>query len=708
MRTNITLYIGGQRVDLSEESLVLLTYTFEDLSNPTIVKNSYSKTLKLPGTQNNDRLFGEFWKLDRVTRYTGDFTGSSFDASRKTPFQIFDDLGEVLVSGYCRLDSVHREGAAITYDVTLFGNLGTFLDNLTYNEDGSKKSLADLTFFDMDGNRIKGSDITLGIGPGVVISAWDYLEDPDKFQPQGRYDLYYNILNFAPCYNGFPPDFDANKAICSLDSFDNIPGEYKADGKTYSAKPDTSHLLVTYSKPHTEWEVCDLRWYLQRPVLSVREFIKAIADPINNGGYEVKLDPKFFSAGVPEFQISWLTLPLVAKEDRKSFNAYAKILAGSETPADILLSLVKMFGLVILCDRSAKKAQILKRSSFFLLNADPIDLEDRVSLEGMKIQPNVADHRFYQMGGARPVIGEWAKAYARDFGREYAIQRINTGYDFDQETTIITKNNKLTEAADVLENSQSFVSESPYYRVYNMPLSWYESIKIQYWSTTPGDFNSLEVAAKYLGGIQADDNDRHPYYDWLPKVQLHDENNKPAKVGNLVLFYNGMKETPDYLGTPRYWQKTYQVSDDTADMLTLNNGKPCWIIENPVKYPDNILMRLPYFARTYAPDGKIQATADYGEPLARGVFGVTNPNGLSIYSKFWKRYLSDRYDTDTKILRCKVNLEGFRVDQALLGRFFYFGGALWVLNKVDNYSITSNDLTDCEFIKVKSKENYIL
>ena len=79
---------------------------------------------------------------------------------------------------------------------------------------------------------------------------------------------------------------------------------------------------------------------------------------------------------------------------------------------------------------------------------------------------------------------------------------------------------------------------------------------------------------------------------------------------------------------------------------------------------------------------------------------------LSLYDRYWKAYLSDRYDVDTRKMNCKVNLSGIEVGQALLGRFFYYDNAVWVLNKVSNHSVTTADLTECELVKVKDVKNY--
>lgn len=81
-------------------------------------------------------------------------------------------------------------------------------------------------------------------------------------------------------------------------------------------------------------------------------------------------------------------------------------------------------------------------------------------------------------------------------------------------------------------------------------------------------------------------------------------------------------------------------------------------------------------------------------------------NVLSIYDRYWKAYLTDRYDVDAKVMKCKVNLSGMQVGQQLMRHFFFYENAIWVLNKISNHSITTDDLTECEFVKVKNIKNY--
>ena len=49
------LYIGGTEVEFVDKPEILYTYQTDDITNPTVVKNSFSKTITLKGTKNNNK-----------------------------------------------------------------------------------------------------------------------------------------------------------------------------------------------------------------------------------------------------------------------------------------------------------------------------------------------------------------------------------------------------------------------------------------------------------------------------------------------------------------------------------------------------------------------------------------------------------------------------------------------------------------------------
>ena len=59
----LKLYINDRLVEFTADPNVLYTYQTTDMSNPTAVKNSFSKTITIEGTPNNNDIFGHYWNL---------------------------------------------------------------------------------------------------------------------------------------------------------------------------------------------------------------------------------------------------------------------------------------------------------------------------------------------------------------------------------------------------------------------------------------------------------------------------------------------------------------------------------------------------------------------------------------------------------------------------------------------------------------------
>lgn len=697
MRRNISLYVGGMPVDLDEQSFILFNYTMEDLSNPTIVRNSFSKQVTLPGSPNNNKLFGHIFRLDRETQYGSGFSGVDFDVARRTPFVIYNELNEIIEQGYIKLDEVMRVKGKIEYKVTLYGGLGSFFYQLMYNEDGTKKTLADFRYMALDGNytTIPGHLGSFG-GWQMLQHSWSYLSDPEGYTQTER-NWWCNIINFAPCYNGLPADFSADKALVVQNTFQNLP--------TLSPKSGATANLMQMTNAHSEWEIKDLRWYLQRPVFRVKALFDAICDKENNGGYDVILDSAFFNESNDLYWNGWITLPLIPTADRQVSDGIVKLLSTTLSPAEYLISFAKVFGLVFYLSTD-NSLTILPRKDFFL--DEQIDLTERINAQSIAIKTLLADSRYYQFGSN--CIGEWAKAYKDDFERDYAIQKVNTGNEFNNETTIVTEGIQYKDAADVQERSLLFVTEIDYsssgqsgLEVFRFPK--FEKVTIQNWS---GEQMSEEDVTYAETGTRFDNNIFYPLSDWLPKTQFHEADNKSIDGANVLLVFNGNRETPQWADWARL---QYRLSDDTTDMNSLNNGMPCW---NLTSHKSIKISYLPSFRRCKTeliPDSgneTILSTFEWGEPLARGVNGATMAEGkVTIYDRYWREYQRDRYDADTFIMQCKVNLKGLQVGQDLMRKFFYYQGAIFVLNKITNHSLTTWDDTECEFIKVQDINNYI-
>lgn len=312
---DLHLYIGNREVEFHSNPEILYTYQTDELNNPTIVKNSFSKTITIYGSSANNQLFGHFWNVERLQVNGGDGSGVYFNASKKMPFALY--IGnEIYEQGYVKLDEVRRVDGNYEYDITLFGGLGDFFYNLSINDDGNEMKLSDLAF---------AEDIDFTININTVKEAWSALENGTN----GKWQT----INFMPAYNGLPDDFDSDKIIINTKGT-NLAKTKAEGGKNYKTKSD--YVLGTLPDEMTEWETRDLRSYLQRPCIRMKEVVKACCDPVNNGGYEVVLDSDFFNENNPYWEKTWLTLPMIQALEYDSGEQTlegAKLIA-SETTGD--------------------------------------------------------------------------------------------------------------------------------------------------------------------------------------------------------------------------------------------------------------------------------------------------------------------------------------------------------------------------------------
>ena len=300
MRQEIQLYLNGQQLDLNDNGGIYFNYRQKDVKNPTAVKNAFSKTLTVPGTDNNNQIFNNIWNLNRAQ--TTDIV-PYFNQSKRVPFELFLN-GELIEQGYAKMDAIHRDKVP-SYDLTLYGGLGDFFYSLSYNgETGEKRTLADLDF----------GFSSIIMNKETIKKAWDDVRDGTS-----------SAVTFVPCYNGVPDKLDAEKVLVNTSGFTGHMMMNSGSGYwgEITGFPDNLQGYSTYNgyglvqlpEPMTEWKMRDLRSYLQRPALRVKDFISACTRPESNGGYEVELDDDFFNTDNPYYEEAWITLPTVPELD---------------------------------------------------------------------------------------------------------------------------------------------------------------------------------------------------------------------------------------------------------------------------------------------------------------------------------------------------------------------------------------------------------
>lgn len=680
----VTLYIGGEKADLPDASPILFTWTREDLDNPTVVRNSYTQQLTLPGTPANDAIFGHFGRVERAyTPVVGQSTGIAFNPLKKASFALYADDATVLARGYAKLDGIQsRGGQAVSYTVSLYGGLGSLFYDLTYDDQGAERTLADLIY---EGT-IDPAATTMSVDRLTVAKLWGAsIVHPDP--------VWKDVLTFAPCYNGLPSgEFDANKAVVDASTWYNFPLQ---TGYTPLGGNAGDGILATFAEKHTEWEVRDFRAYLQRPVVSVKAVLEALTDPQNTGEWSLALDGAFFTGGSnPWYDSAWMTLPMLQRPEDGDWTALklSDALKGSCTPAAFLIGYAKMFGLVFDVDESARVVTLMARDDYYA-DAEVRDLTERIDVDTVDIKPCNASARWYEMK-ATQTEAEYTKEYAETYGRVYGSQRIDTGWEFDSDVKDLLAGFPFKGAADVLETSPYFYVNyySGYAAQWGLAIVDGESVKYKLYD---GSGNAQDFDA-YVGQYRSKTVYRYGTagFDGFPKVQLHGADGKASDGSGVLLLNVGAVTLPSGSG-----HIGWHVSDDSQEMLDVNEGRPCWYISGNAGVTS--VSAVPHFRRMAGAQ-----TMDFGAPREVAVPGESTGEGASVYYNRWRGYLTDRLDVDTKVLTCKVDWRGWQPGAGLLRHFYWYRNCLWSLNRIKDYAPGADLLTECEFVLVRDKAAY--
>lgn len=662
----VDLYIGGRRVDCAPDGLILMNWTREELDSPATIRNTYSQSITIPATPENNAVFGRIWMSGRVTPSGG------YNPLKRADFAIYDDLGAVLQSGYAKLNAIQRRGRDIyAYAVTLYGGLGDFFANLATDADGHALTLAGIRYRH-NGTYKSAADIPQSCSAVGVATNWDELRTSAG-----------NLLTFVPAYNGIPSgEFDADKALVRAQDFANVRDSGSEGGVSYWPLnwPSDDTALCDLGGRFTEWETQDLRGYLQRPALWIPAFFDAISQPQNNGGYSVTLDPSFFNASNPRYNREYLTLPLLdiaaLVEDGRtsSQTTLADFLRDSMSPADLLISYCKTYGLLMVKDEARKHIDIMQRSTYYATGADVIDLTERVDLSRDRSDiPSVTESPFYDFRSE--MAGQAASEYEAQTGARLGSQRIATGWEFGGDAVDIMASVRTRGAAVVTESSPYFFygfTEVEGDAVYQLKFGKYGTPSVTYYDRADHS-KTLQVS---LAPFSAGTIRRYggaATIDLFPKIQLHGADNAPEDGAGILVQFLGMVALPEDSLDGSAME--FRLTDDSEIMGTLNGGRACW----DMRRIGPSLTELPQFT-----------WADWTQ----------------IYPSRWQAYLADRLDADTRVMRCWVDFRGIPVDGSLLRRFFFYDGVLWSLNRIVNHSITTTDPTECEFVRVQDIANY--
>ncbi len=125
------IFIEGYELDLTEGLSNQITYAIDDLQNLDSKSTSFTKTIILPGTTNNNSLFGNIFDFNNAN-FNNPVSSNvlyNFNAAKNAKARI-EVNGLQIMKGVLRLLEIVQHNGGIEYECSIFGELGGFINKL--------------------------------------------------------------------------------------------------------------------------------------------------------------------------------------------------------------------------------------------------------------------------------------------------------------------------------------------------------------------------------------------------------------------------------------------------------------------------------------------------------------------------------------------------------------------------------------------------
>jgi hypothetical protein len=128
------------------------------------------------------------------------------------------------------------------------------------------------------------------------------------------------------------------------------------------------------------------------------------------------------------------------------------------------------------------------------------------------------------------------------------------------------------------------------------------------------------------------------------------------------------------------------------------------VINEKTQYPYAGHLDNPYnptFDLNWGVPNQLYYNFNYGKVYT---LNYTNTN---CYNFFWKKYIEEITDKNSKILECYLGLRPYDYNELSFRKSYYIDGSYWRLLSVVDYDATSGQTTKCSFLKVEPKSAFV-
>jgi len=669
MRTEV--YIDNYKLDLTAEISAEFTYAIDEIQDFATRNTSFSKTIILPGNDNNNKLFGNIFEFGNSNLYNPAIpnVGYNFNATKSVPCIILVDKIQIF-KGVLRLLEIIIDGKHIEYEVAVFGELGGFINAL-----GNKK-LEDIDF-------------------GISDQTWNVTNIANSWDNISGSGVYYPLIDYGnESTNKVDFSFDAFRpALYVKEYLENIISD---SGYTWDFPLLSTALMNRLVIPNNQKGLSKNTSDALVATAKTKNYTSASDnvefDVSNAGNFTVTGSGSNFTynsgtafAGSIILNVSGIINAISPSSD------FTVQLRKNGTPVSIVTYTLPGSGYNF--------NAILNVASITLVNTDTLD----VDLIG-----NFSDLDIEQ--GYFNIISDNPTQTTVNYGESIVINdTIPKGIFQKDFFASIVKMFNLYVYEDKLVEKKLIIK--PF-------IDFYDGSQIDW--TNKVDRGSVmrlkpmsEFTARYYDYKYKQDNDfyaenyRKKYNEGYGDYIFDSENEFVKEVDSTELIFAATVLT-QYTGTDKIYSTIYKKSNANASEDKMDSvirilqakkvtGMTTWAIKN------GATTLASYTAYGYAGhvNDPINPTDDISWGSPKELFFTTSSyTAANLFNGYWSEYIAEITDKDSKLLTCSVKLNEVDIYNLDFSKLIYIDGSLWRLNKVLDYNPMDFNVTKVELLKV--------
>lgn len=668
------IYIENYQVDLTQDISTDFTYTIDDIKDFGAKNTSFSKTITLPGTANNNKVFGFVFDLGNanVTNDSSPNVNGNFNASKVANCRILIDKIQIF-KGVLRLLEIVNQSGTIEYQCSVYGDLGGFISTL------GNSRLEDLDFSDYD------EDWTFS----NITSSWDTVSG---------YGVYYPLIDTGGV------------------STNKVDFQYKA------FKP------ALYVKEYLEKIIAGTNYTWDFPLLET-DLMKRLIIPCNQRILTKLTNTAFRGDPTPATynNPTYINItPITLGSFTSSGNTVFTYNSATAITTDIDC---RIFGIInsVISGTTAtltlyKNAAILKQQTVGV-PVTPIPFNVDLSVTGITFNLNDTLYvtitsnvtQLQQLGGNLELTKTTASNEPINLGEQISINDAIPRGVFQRDFFIsICKMFNLYVYDDQFDENKLHIK--PYIDFYDGSVQdWTNKVdRSKAWSIKP----MSEINSRYYQFKYKSDNDYYNenyrkrynegYGDRIYDTEFDFVNNTSSTelIFAASVLYQATETDKIY---PAIYKKSNEnAAEDSIDFVIRImqaqkiTGRANWKIENgntnlgtltAYGYAGHL-----YFNSSFVPINDI----NFGAPSELFFNAISYPT-TNLFNAYYSDYMAEITDKDSKLLTCQVLLDSLDILQLNFSKMVWIDGVLFRINKVLNYNPMNYTTTKVELLKVIQK-----